>query len=103
MSAALGSLCLTLVTTTAIASRGYEPVGARLSDALELYVHPKYLLTAAACTGIQRRAERRGKSLPEMLGSALAHQAANYETIYAHALAAWEAHMQSLRYPSTRK
>jgi len=43
-----------------------------LSDVLETQNVPaKYLLSAKACEGILRRAERRGKKLPEMLDRAL--------------------------------
>ena len=38
-------------------------------------VHPKYYLSEAACTGILRRAENRGKELPEILKKALLNQA----------------------------
>jgi len=43
-----------------------------LSDVLmgEL-IHRKYFLSPKACTGILRRAEKRGKKLPEMLERAL--------------------------------
>ena len=37
----------------------------RLSAILEDTPHPKYYLSAKACAGILRRAERRGKDLPE--------------------------------------
>lgn len=48
----------------------------RLSAILEDTPHPKYYLSAKACTGILRRAERRGKKLPEQLETALRAQAA---------------------------
>ena len=38
-------------------------------------VPPRYYLTERACLGILRRAERRGKELPEMLKDALERQA----------------------------
>lgn len=49
-------------------------VESRLSQILEAEVHPKYYLSAKACEGILRRAERRGKELPLMLKDALERQ-----------------------------
>ena len=46
-----------------------------LSDILETDVPPKYYLSAKACRGILRRAERRGKKLPAALAAALASAA----------------------------
>ena len=45
-----------------------------LSQILEDNPHPKYSLSAKACQGILRRAERRGKKLPETLQKALEKQ-----------------------------
>jgi hypothetical protein len=42
-----------------------------LSDILESHVPERYLLSAKACAGILRRAQRRGKTLPEPLRVAL--------------------------------
>jgi hypothetical protein len=42
---------------------------------LEASPHPKYSLSAKACLGIVRRAERRGKPLPPLLREALLKQA----------------------------
>ena len=42
-----------------------------LSEVLETDVAPKYFLSAKACSGILRRAERRGKALPTTLLQAL--------------------------------
>ena len=42
-----------------------------LSDILEPHVPERYLLSAKACAGILRRAQRRGKTLPEPLAVAL--------------------------------
>lgn len=50
------------------------PVVSRLSDVLEQNPDEKYNLSAKACQGILRRAEKRGKKLPEMLERALAEQ-----------------------------
>lgn len=46
----------------------------RLSQILEVNPLPKYNLTAKACLGILRRAERRGKDLPERLKQVLLMQ-----------------------------
>lgn len=46
-------------------------VESRLSQILEENPLPKYSLSEKACRGILRRAERRGKRLPEMLQNAL--------------------------------
>ena len=47
----------------------------RLSQILEEKPHPKYCLSAKACQGILRRAEKRGKELPLILQKALERQA----------------------------
>ena len=47
----------------------------RLSQILEETPHPKYSLSAKACQGILRRAEKRGKELPSILQKALERQA----------------------------
>lgn len=49
-------------------------VVSRLSQILEDKPHQKYYLSAKACDGILRRAERRGKPLPEPLRMALIQQ-----------------------------
>ena len=49
-------------------------VVSRLSQILEDNPHPKYYLSATACAGILRRAEKRGKELPEILRAALKRQ-----------------------------
>ena len=46
----------------------------RLSQILEANPLPKYNLTAKACLGILRRAERRGKDLPKLLKEVLIRQ-----------------------------
>ena len=51
-----------------------EDVVSHLSQILEECPHPKYSLSATACQGILRRAERRGKELPTMLKEALERQ-----------------------------
>ena len=50
-------------------------VESHLSQILEDSPHPKYSLSATACQGIIRRAERRGKPLPDLLRQALMQQA----------------------------
>ena len=50
-------------------------VVSRLSQILEDNPHQKYFLSATACAGILRRAEKRGKELPEILRAALERQA----------------------------
>lgn len=48
------------------------PCLVNLSSVLESGpVHQRYFLSAKACSGILRRAERRGKALPEQLRAAL--------------------------------
>ena len=49
-------------------------VESTLSQILEAAVPEKYFLSAKACEGILRRAERRGKQLPPMLEEALRQQ-----------------------------
>lgn len=49
-------------------------VESRLSQILEDTPHPKYYLSAKACAGILRRAEKRGKPLPPKLKEALERQ-----------------------------
>ena len=48
-----------------------DAVESTLSSILEVNVPEKYYLSAKACEGILRRAERRGKELPAMLKEAL--------------------------------
>jgi len=52
-------------------------VESHLSQILEDAPHPKYSLSAKACQGILRRAERRGKILPDVLKIALESQIAS--------------------------
>lgn len=52
-------------------------VESRLSQILEERPHTKYSLTTKACMGILRRAEKRGKDLPEELKKALLAQSAS--------------------------
>ena len=46
----------------------------RLSEILEEHPHQKYCLSAKACQGILRRAEKRGKELPTLLKETLMRQ-----------------------------
>lgn len=60
---------------------GEKPnVKKRLSETLETSVDEKYNLSPKACTGILRRAEQRGKPLPEALREALELQASHGTT-----------------------
>ena len=52
-------------------------VESRLSQILEERPHTKYSLTPKACMGILRRAEKRGKDLPQTLKAALLAQSAS--------------------------
>lgn len=52
-------------------SSGKQNVQVTLSEILESNVSAKYYLSAKACRGILRRAEKRGKELPEILRIAL--------------------------------
>ena len=52
-----------------------------LSQILEETPHPKYCLSEKACLGILRRAEKRGKELPEILRKALVAQAKRMSTV----------------------
>jgi hypothetical protein len=52
-----------------------EEKGSTLSQILEATPPPKYYLSEKACLGILRRAEKRGKELPEILKKALIKQA----------------------------
>lgn len=54
-------------------------VESRLSQILEDAAPRKYYLSAKACAGILRRAERRGKHLPEALKTALEKQCGAYK------------------------
>lgn len=51
-----------------------------LSQILEETPHPKYYLSEKACLGILKRAEKRGKVLPEILHTALVEQAKRMST-----------------------
>lgn len=54
-------------------------VESRLSQILEATPHGKYCLSAKACQGILRRAERRGKDLPPLLKAVLLTQSESGE------------------------
>jgi DNA (cytosine-5)-methyltransferase 1 len=58
-----------------IASRPHEVHRRKLSEILESNVDEKYYLTAAACLGILRRVDAKGKEIPQLLRSALEQQA----------------------------
>ena len=61
-------------TTHSFGESPREENVSRLSQILEEQAHPKYYLSAKTCQGILRRAERRGKELPELLRIALERQ-----------------------------
>ena len=61
-------------TTRSFGESPSVAVESLLSQILEANPHPKYFLSAKACQGILRRAERRGKELPPMLKEALERQ-----------------------------
>lgn len=66
-----------LLTELSTCNTGVAPNGVRestLSQILQENVPEKYYLSSKACQGILRRAERRGKQLPEMLKTALEQQ-----------------------------
>ena len=66
-----------LLTEFLMLNTGESPsvvVESTLSSILEANVPEKYHLSAKACEGILRRAERRGKELPPMLKEALEQQ-----------------------------
>jgi hypothetical protein len=56
-------------------------VASTLSSILEANAPEKYYLSAKACEGILRRAERRGKQLPPMLKEALLQMIAREEAL----------------------
>ena len=58
-------------TTGNTSDQPTEPIKTKLSDILEYNVDKKYQLSEKACKGILRRAEKRGKELPEVLKNAL--------------------------------
>ena len=77
-------------TTRSFGEYPSAAVESRLWQILEAIVHPKYYLSAKACEGIARRAERRGKKLPRMLAEALCRQIAHHGEIIRVAKEAWE-------------
>ena len=62
-----------LTLNTGVSPR--EEKESSLSQILEETPHQKYYLSEKACLGILRRAEKRGKELPEVLRTALKRQA----------------------------
>ena len=67
----MGGLSLGELTMLNTGESPNVAVESRLSQILEVNAPEKYRLSAKACEGILRRAERRGKVLPEMLRIAL--------------------------------
>jgi hypothetical protein len=72
-------------TTRSFGESPSAAVESRLSQILEESPHPKYYLSAKACQGILRRAQRRGKPLPEMLRLALEKQASDIGSLESNA------------------
>lgn len=62
---------LDCVTVGGIISVPHPISRVNLSTVLEISALPKYFLSPRACAGILRRAEKRGKALPERLEAAL--------------------------------
>jgi hypothetical protein len=57
-----------------------EEAASTLSQILEALPHQKYFLSATACQGILRRAEKRGKELPDILKQTLIRQSGGGST-----------------------
>ena len=66
-----GGALLTAFLTLNTGESPSAAVESTLSSILEVNAPEKYYLSAKACEGILRRAERRGKQLPKMLKDAL--------------------------------
>ena len=64
----------TLYLTLNIGEKPRETNETKLSDILVNDADPKYTLSSKACSGILRRADKRGKALPEILREALENQ-----------------------------
>lgn len=62
------------LTTGDTTQRTYYYRESRLSEILQTDASEKYYLSAKACEGILRRADKRGKELPEVLKTALENQ-----------------------------
>jgi hypothetical protein len=60
-----------------VSEKPNAPAITKLSQVLEENPDRKYYLSAKACQGILRRAERRGKDLPKLLKQALLMQSAS--------------------------
>jgi hypothetical protein len=58
-----------------ITSRPHKITRQKLSEILEPNADPKYYLTPAACSGILRRVDAKGKEIPKLLRDALEAQA----------------------------
>ena len=81
-----GCVCFAILTdgqqqrsylTLNIGEKPRVPNPSKLSDILVENAPQKYHLTAKACDGILRRAEKRGKELPKELHDALTNQIRN--------------------------
>ena len=73
----MGGALLGEYTTHSFGEYPNEENVSLLSQILEETPHPKYCLSAKACQGILRRAERRGKELPPLLKETLLRQSAS--------------------------
>lgn len=76
--------------------RTYYYRESRLSEILQTEVSEKYYLSARACEGILRRADKRGKELPEVLKRALTDQISREQTNRE----AWAEFAEKIRTPS---
>jgi len=70
-----GIASATLLLTLNTSEWRSDGAACSLSAILEANPDQKYLLSPKACSGILRRAEKRGKALPEALHQALVHRA----------------------------
>ena len=70
----MGGALLGVYSTRSFGEFPNAAAESHLSQILEDNPRPKYFLSAKACQGILRRAERRGKELPEILREALIQQ-----------------------------
>lgn len=76
-----GSASLGVSWTPSIGESPSVAVASTLSQILEEDAPRKHFLSAKACAGILRRAEKRGKALPPMLKDALEQQASAPATL----------------------
>lgn len=82
--------------TEGLTQRTYYFRESRLSEILQTDASEKYYLSARACEGILRRADKRGKELPEVLKKALTDQISREQTNRE----AWAEFAEKIRTPS---